>query len=78
MVLNKMFWHGGPACVEGEVAVEDEVENLGGGGEGAVGGQEDVDEGGLELARVRRQRLHQPLQRPRLQEPHAHRLPLQV
>ncbi len=47
-------------------------------GEGPVGGEEDVDVGGLELAHVGGEALHQLLERARLDEADAHRLPLQV
>ena len=55
-----------------------QVEDLLGGGEGAVGGEEDVDVGGLELPRVAGQGLHQLLQGARLHEPHPDGLPLEV
>lgn len=69
-------WRGGG--FEGQVAVDDEVEDLAGGGKGAVGGQEHVDEGGLQLPRVRGEGLHQAFQSPGLEEPDPHRLPFQV
>ena len=42
--------------------------------ESPIGGEEDVDVGGLELPRVARQGLHQLLHCARLDEPHLNRV----
>ena len=47
-------------------------------GKGPVGGEEDIDVGGLELPRVTGKGLDQLFQGPRLHEPHSDRLPLEV
>lgn len=64
--------------MEGEVAVNDKVEDLAGGGKGAIGGQEHIDEGGLQLPRVRGEGFHLTLKSTGLEEPDPHRLPFQV
>ena len=48
----------------------EQVEHLFGWGKGPIGGEEDVDVGGLELPRVAGQRLHQLLHRSSLDKPH--------
>ena len=67
-----------PAPVRLHSPLCQQVEDLLGGGEGAIGGEEDVDVGGLELPRVAGQGLHQLLQGARLHEPHPDGLPLEV
>lgn len=52
------------------VPVEQEVQHLLGGGEGAVGAQEDGDVGGVLPAERRHHVLHQPLQRASLDGAH--------
>lgn len=79
MLLLEMAWHVRLVVDESEVAFEDEVEDLRCVGERPVGGKEDVDKGTFEFPSLRGgQALHELLQRPRLQEPHPHSLPLQV
>ena len=55
-----------------------EVEHLLGRGKRPVGGEEDIDVGGLQLPRVAGQGLDQALEGARLEEADSHRLPLQV
>lgn len=50
--------------------VEQEIQHLPGGGEGAVGAEEDGDVGGVLAPERRHHVLHQPLQRARLDGPH--------
>ena len=56
----------------------EQVEHLFAGRERAVRVEEHVDVRRLELARVARQRLDEALEGAGLQEPDAHRLPLEV
>lgn len=60
------------------VSVQQQRQNLLRGREGSVRGQKHVDVGGLQLAIVRGQALHQLLQSGCLHEPHSYRLPFQV
>lgn len=52
------------------VPVEQEIQHLLGGGEGAVGAEEDGDVGGVFAPERRHHVLHQPLQRPGLDGSH--------
>lgn len=52
------------------VPVEQEIQHLLGGGEGAVGAEEDGDVGGVFAPERRHHVLHQPLQRAGLDGPH--------
>lgn len=52
------------------VPVEQEIQHLLGGGEGAVGAEEDGDVGGVFSPERRHHVLHQPLQRAGLDGPH--------
>ena len=52
------------------IPVEQEIQHLLGGGEGAVGAQEDGDVGGVFAPERRHHVLHQPLQRTGLDGPH--------
>lgn len=56
------------------IPVEQQVQHLSGGGEGAVGAQEDGDVGGVLPPERRHHVLHQPLQRAGLDGPHLARL----
>lgn len=56
------------------VPVEQQVQHLPGGGEGAVGAEEDGDVGGVLPPERRHHVLHQPLQRAGLDGPHLARL----
>ena len=68
-----------PQDQEAVLPFDQKIENLFWRREGSVGGQEDVDVGGLELAGVRScQALHQLLQGSGFDEPDPHRLPLEV
>ena len=58
--------------------VYDGLQQLHGGGKGAVGGQEDIHVRGVQLPSDGGQRLHQPRQGARLDHPQLLRLPHQV
>lgn len=60
------------------VALQEQLENLSGGGEAPVSRQEHVDVGGFEFSVVGGEGLDQFLQRARLDEPDTDRLPFQV
>jgi len=66
------------ALVQGVVSREQQLEDITRAGERPVRRQKDVYVGGLQLAVVVRQALHQPLHRARLQEAYPHRLPFQM
>lgn len=63
---------------EGFIPLQQQLQHLGWLAEAPVGGQEDVDVCGLQLAIVGGQGLHEPFHSARLHEAHSHRFPFQV
>lgn len=63
---------------ESFIPLQQQLEHLGRLAEAPVGGQEDVDVSGLELAIISGQSLDQPLDGARLHEAYSHRFPFEM